>query len=741
MSIKMQGLWLVKVKAKNAARAQKFKIQGAGPGMDGIYTGEVATPEIVVNGNDWAITILADSSSGFVPSVMQIKFPTENAGFYQFEIESNDGGNDQDFNDLILTCRTPKDPNDYIVYGNVSYYEGNCFFNPCRRRELVIDTITGLHQLIKNPAVKDLVKKYYPERVRELERVALNPQPLPPSPGDPFVPMIVPLADDIAIPEKQKILVQSRADILKIAGEKKGTETEIPFRSMISAQRVNTSGTSPLIAAVTNDKLRIDAIHIIDRYRFYCTSAPLPDAILRFNEYDRSAGELSGEAYSGNGDRQILGGSFTDRNGNYIFRFKTTALDVLDEQQDTPSGGDSSLQIAPDVLIQLMCPGTNVPAFETAPLWNVGHLTKINICIPKSNSCLVPLPCDGQHIIQGVGNVVLGPENVSGTRTGANNFLNTIGIITAYGEGAPAARCAAWRGTLQLRGCLKDKAIKYYKIEYRTNSSGSSFGPYTQQFELPRFDGPNVINQPVFDTVNNVYINAETDTTYAWLPAYKNIKARIYTGSFANGSYIFKITGLNTTFGAVTSEEVRLYFDNGAVTAAIDPEILMSGVGILGECALFTLPVDSNGNPINTAPITVKFKVIHNAGSPTGFISDYGLSMAKGAGGFAFTPGAAPANFVLPGLLDNVINSGRVYAHTSDLNCITNFRGTVNETTADSNGYYSVTINPGAGGWLEADQKFCAFGIYLGGHVRVTNGEGGYPYFSGGQVLIGIQKP
>lgn len=741
MSIKMQGMWLVSVKSKSAAFPQQFKIEGADTG-NGTYAGTPGSPEVFVNGSNWSVSIQNNPGTGFIPSGMQITFPVSSGGFYRFDIQSNDAGADEDFDDLILTCRTPVDANDYIIYGNVSYYEGFCLFNPCNRRYIVIDTLVALKDALLNPALKKLIGSYYPGRVKALEAVALNPQPLPPSPGDPFTPMVVPLTETTAIPAKESFTVRSIPDTVSAAGEPRAkNEESFVFNRLISAQK--STGAAGIFSGNIASSLRSDAITIVDRYRLYCESGSLPNAILNFQEYDRSTGELSGDPYTGNGERTELGSSFADRNGNYIFRFKVNAADIVDEiETDTASGETTTEQLAPDVLVQLLCPGSAVPVFESAPNWNIGHLRRINICVPKTKSCLIPLACNGQHILQGVGNIVLGPPAASGMRIGSNNFLNGLGIITAYGSGAPAVRCAAWNGTLQLRGCLSHNAVKYYRLWYRRNAPFTFFTAFTKQFSLPRFQGINVVDTPVFDTAKDAYLNVETDTAYSWLIAYRNIKARIATGDFVPGSYIFRIQGFDASLNPVagTEETLPLYFENQETAAHIDPEITMDGVGPLGECALFTLPV-VNGTVVEGAGLTVKFKAVHKPASSTGFMNNYGLSMAKGAGGFAFTPAAAPANFMAPGILDANINSGRNYVHGNDLNCITYFRGTINEAAADAEGYYTVTLLPASGHWLEPGQPFCAFGISLSGYLRLTNGESGYPYFSGGQVLIGIQKP
>ena len=133
----------------------------------------------------------------------------------------------------------------------------------------------------------------------------------------------------------------------------------------------------------------------------------------------------------------------------------------------------------------------------------------------------------------------------------------------------------------------------------------------------------------------------------------------------------------------------------------------------------------------------------HNPGtSPYGFINNYTLSVSKGAtGAFNLNPSVEDAVFVGPGLLDNVVNRGRSYQHLDNLNCNINFKGTVNELNADASGYYTVTVQPNTGGWLEPGQNFCAFSINLGGTLRLTDGASSYDDFHATRILIGIERP
>lgn len=148
MVITMQGNWTVAVKSKSAAFPHRFVIAGAVIG-NGVYSGNVGSSVFVI-GTQWTIAIQNNPGSGYQLSDTQIKFPQAIGGNQVFDIQSNDAGTDEDFNDLILTCSTPQNINDFILYGNVTKYNCGCVFNPCRPL-IVIESWPGLYQAIKNP--------------------------------------------------------------------------------------------------------------------------------------------------------------------------------------------------------------------------------------------------------------------------------------------------------------------------------------------------------------------------------------------------------------------------------------------------------------------------------------------------------------------------------------------------------------------------------------------------------------
>ena len=59
---------------------------------------------------------------------------------------------------------------------------------------------------------------------------------------------------------------------------------------------------------------------------------------------DRTVTELGGGAYTGEGDRELLGEVATDRNGNYLFHFGRTLAQFLAEADvDLATGQDLEL--------------------------------------------------------------------------------------------------------------------------------------------------------------------------------------------------------------------------------------------------------------------------------------------------------------------------------------------------------------------------------------------------------------
>ena len=106
MLVSMQGNWSIHVKQKSASFPQRFIVNGAATG-NGTYDVTGRIPVVQVTATQWSLSILNDAGSGFRLSDTRIKFPALTGGNFVFDIESNDAGSDNDFNDLIFICTSP----------------------------------------------------------------------------------------------------------------------------------------------------------------------------------------------------------------------------------------------------------------------------------------------------------------------------------------------------------------------------------------------------------------------------------------------------------------------------------------------------------------------------------------------------------------------------------------------------------------------------------------------------------
>ena len=738
MAITMQGSWTVSVKSKSAAFPQQFIIAGADTG-NGVYVGNPSTPPVFVTGESWSITIQNDPGSGFIDSADRIKFPTISGGQYRFDIESNDAGGDQDFDDLILTCSTPRTLTDFLIYGHVSFYSDPCIFNPCFRLFPVIDSVVALAEAVKNSTLRDAIKKLYPDRVQV---------PAPRNPGDPppplFSPLALPLDESTALPVKQQLEVRLTAEESK-AGH--GQIDAAERQAVVTSARLLPATTATSLAKSEIDRVAVASI--IDRIRLFCESGPLPGVVLRFQEYDRTATELAGGPYTGAGARENLGVCATDINGNYIFRFTRSIVDFINEAfTDTATGENVFVQSAPDLIAQLldvMAPGG--VAYETAPYFNVPLLKRIDICIPESRIGRRPTACQGQHAIQAIGNIFIGAPTIAvpppgqpngfGPRVGFSNSLGLEGRITARNVLGPQTRCAAWGGVLDLFACFLDtqQKVKTYTIRFRRLGT-TPWQFFSQEYRHPKIAnigipgysgeliGPNLTPLHVDGgpaVIVPAYTNIETDASFVF--THRDRKAQINTTVLAvpmPGPVQFWIEGYNAAGFKLADDSVTLYIDNTAPTLDIDDNVTM-GSQTLGNCALFKLPQGQPG-----APLTVKFK----ADQAQGFLNSYELFVQKGATG-SFTvdpPPPAGAPFRL-----------RSYVHGDDLIC-SSLRGTFDDPTVNAiTGYVTVNLSPTGGAWLDPGQVFCAFSLNLNAVTRVTNGYSVFGSYPATPVLIGIQ--
>ena len=725
MAIPMQGSWTVSVKSKSAAFPQRFIIAGADSG-NGTYVGAVATPPVAVTGAHWRIQIQNDPGTGFINSADQIKFPTISGGQYRFDIESNDAGGDEDFNDLILTCSTPVTQTDFIVYGSATSYSGRCFF-PCWRDWLVIDSIFTLRNALRHDSIRKAIELIYPERVIPFK----PPIPIPDPP--PFIPMLIPLSGDQLIPEK-------RAQLIRLPNEQQNRVKDA--KAAEEAEQTLSLRTVALQSSAAKFTLPIDRINIatiVDRFIPFCRTEQLAGFPIRFEEYDRSSAELSGGPYTGSGFREDLGQAVTDRNGNYIFRFTRSIADFIGESNvDVAAGEDEVVQSMPDLIVKLldaMAP-TGV-AFESAPYWNVPVFKRIDLCFRKP----ARTGCQGSRNIQALGAIRLG---IAGT------VFDADGRITCTDTSLPdipQPRCAAWFDTVRLFGCFigSSTPVKYYTLRHRRRtSSGFSDWEFYQEgmflqkigFLLPQQIGPfdrmlEVVNgQPKVQA--KAYDNIELDLT--WVASDWFFKADIDTTGGSPryapspGTVEFQLQGYdeNGNFVDRATDTVTLYIDNTGVELDL-PSVEM-GTQTGGECALFHL----SGEP-DPARLTVRFKAFQRQG----FLGSYGLSVRKGNFGPPFTimQTTGPLGETSGKLSDR-------YTDVSASPCGELFGTSLtDDPQADPTNYVTAYIVPTTGNWLRPDQPFCTFSLGISGAMRRTNGyTDGEDDFGPETYLLGIEQ-
>lgn len=717
MAINMQGSWTVTVTAKNAAYPQRFIVSGAGSG-NGTYNGAVGT-SVYVSGVHWSIQVQNNPGSGFVNSGEQIKFPTLSGGLHRFQIESNDAGNDEDFNDLVLTCTTPHTESDFLVWGSVSHYGAGCVFNPCTRRWWVIDHIKAYELAVQNPAIRKLIEQVYPERV-------IRP-PFPPQPDpEPFRPLV--LSAEGGIPAKQSIAVRTRDTDVQL--DEKETAT---VRTVTSARMLEARSSGSGIRDLAVDRVGIATL--LDRYFRVCETGPLPGVVLRFQEYDRTNAELGGGAYTGEGPRETLGVCATDRNGNYIFRFQRSLAQRFDEaDDDTAAGEDELVQSAPDLIVQVLDPmSPGGVRWESAPYWNVPLRKRINVCVPEFRPVTA---CQGGYAIQAIGNIFIGAPvstppagfPIPIARQGYSNLVHASGRVTAGNVLGPQTSCAAWHGTLDLFACFLDQPVTRYTIRYRRpGDSGWSF--YSETYRHPKIShiavpgysghvvGPSnafsVQPEGVSAGFHSSYANIETDSDYVF--THRNRKAQINTHLLVPGAGQLQlwIEGYAADGTRVAEDSINLFIDNAPPLANIQSVSMGAQSG--GDCALF----DLGGSP--GAPITVRWRATDVDGS----MGSYALAMQRGnIGGIPITGSGAALSGAFP---------------NASVPACAPYYGTANEVSADGAGFVETVITPTGGSWLPQGVPFCTFALWASGSVRVTNGYGSGSPFHSGLYLLGIQ--
>ncbi len=728
MYISMQGNWSVQVKSKSAAFPQRFIISGAGTG-NGTYDGVVSTPVVHVTGNSWTINIQNNPGTGFQASDTQIKFPKLAGGVYSFDIVSNDAGGDADFNDLILTCSATASATDYIVYGNVKGYSGNCLYNPCFPEWMVIESAAALKVALQNPILNNVISKLYPERIPS---VIVNPNPPDPAP---FVAMMINLRDMKQTPSRVANIYNSVPALEERKATKNAAEPAPQFKFQKSVTVDSTTFASPY----SYDNIAIARLK--DNFFWNCTTQAAPFTSLLFQQYDRSASELAGGPYTGSGTFSTLGGIVADMNGNYIFRFQQTLTDIINELTDDVAPGENPfVQYRPDLVVSI--PGSS---YVSAPYYNVPNMYRLDICLPSSELPTLSSSCFNGNLIGSLGNVFVGGTqnktlSLGAThlnRFGYNNHLHSDGRISVHNTSAHfSVDCACWGGEIDLWGCMyntqrkeSDPIIRYFTIQYTNDGVNwhyvqeSYLYPLFTKIALPGYNGELIGAIPTMLHVNGgpatsvpAYINIQAQAFHDGIPweashlnRYMQLNSGLYQGA-TPGTVYFKVEGFDGNGQPIADARdlIALYIDNNSLGFSLDNVWFdADGVNIIkSDCNLYRMTDAALNTPLN-----IKFK----ANDQWGFLDNYHLSLSNCGAAFPITES-------LPGISDGQnLCAGDTY---SAFAC-TGYTGTAEVGKFGDLNAHEITYSPApvpTAKWLAPAQYFTMLTVGLTAVKRVTNG-------------------
>jgi hypothetical protein len=769
MIISMQGNWRVTVKAKNAAFPQRFVVQGA-TFNNGPHTG---TPGSFadVTGTQWSIAIQNDPGTGWQSSGTQLKFPRRNGANYEFDIWSNDAGADSDFNDLILTCSAPANINDFIIYGNVTLYSRDCIFNPCRRFPYVIDTYYGFEKAARNPLLRNWIEKYYPERIPPVKT-----GPVPPPPDPYFKPLVFDITGEALQPKT--ILKYARKAVEE---KKRAAKTEADTAAQFAATNFDLIRSGPALqssrknVALSADK--VELVKAIDGLFRHCYTDAGSNLTLTFEEYDRTAAELAGGAPTGTGNRRLLGDTITDMNGNYIFRFSfDMTVPGLEDSGDIAPGEDVNTIIYPDVIVKIVEYTPFQVRYESAPYYNIPNLKRIDLCLPES-TVRVTSACFNGNLIGSLGNVFIGGnQNSFGStaatslrRYGNSNYLESTGVVSVN---SPLAgfniECAAWNGTVDMRGCMYDAAktaannkIKWYTIQVRR--SGTPGWQYVSQNHkhpkysnrnLPNYIGDNVgpFYPAVGGTLNGTipsYINIQREIivdTIDWESSNHDLYMRLNTALYdvvagirTPGTFYVRVDGYDAAGNHVAgaTDLVALFIHNNGLEVTMTAPALTDSSIVDAGCGLFRL-TDAQMK----TPVVFSFQAYDRYS----FVDNYVLSMGRCPGTPLALQSNIEASFTITGAhtFPGGHNPSNVHDKDHPLAACPGYRGTGDDYS--NTGLVNVQIEPPVigDGWIKPGEYFTVYSFGLTANQRVTNGYNtglSGTYYHSSQILMERLNP
>lgn len=349
MPITMQGNWTLRVTARNAAYAQRFIVSGADTG-DGVYDGTVGQ-RVFVSGSQWSLQVQHRlARQDWRDSAQRLGLPGVRDGLLRVDVVSNDGGLDDLYDDLVLTCSLPISDAEHVVYGEVMNHDGRVPFNPGRDDYLVIDPPVNLPLVYAHhPSLRPVIDALYPQRMLASTECAPDLSPL-------VVPNGLPPVAVGLLFESRPVDAQAfGADEDRAVEALQASVGRVPFQAfaMKAGADALSNAERGAVARVRDEVIR----HPLE-------TRPAPGMALRFQRYHRTPAEAAGAAYAGTGLREELGSAITDEQGRYLFRFSL-----------------SRAQAHPDLVVQLSSVG-RPPCFETAPYDRVANLRRIDLCVP-----------------------------------------------------------------------------------------------------------------------------------------------------------------------------------------------------------------------------------------------------------------------------------------------------------------------------------------------------------------------
>ena len=764
MYITMQGSWNVSVKSKSAAFAQRFVISGATTG-NGTYAGVTGGAAVHVTGSLWTINIQNNPGSGFQNSDARIKFPSVVGSNIVFDIESNDSGGDKDFNDLVLTCKTPNNWNEYVMYGNVSCYSGSCHFNPCYRGWLVIESQVALEAALKNPYLSDAIKELYPERIPP---VIVNPNP--PDPG-PFKPIMINLTNTSQAAGRianvyNKVKIEEQ---VSVATKKGAVAADLGNTSAVSEIRLAKSIPVAAGAGVRTQKYNLGAIAELKAgIRRFCVTEKLPFISLDFTDYDRTFAELHGSPYAGNGDRTPLGSAATDMNGNYIFRFTRSLGEALEDIFNDVAVGESQFgAYRPDVIVSVPNSIPNGPAlYESAPHWNISNLYHLNLCFPCSKVSSTAL-CFNGNLIGELGNVAIGgTQNTSGSTLAANldrfqygNHLHADGTVSVQifpNQAGFHATNACWVGLIDWKGCMYnsqrhsgDPMISYYTMRFKkpggswqfvteaythriwrsnnpANYTGDLVGPYPMTLNV---DGTATPNVPAYRNVQKEMLHDGIAWEFPDSDRFMQMNSSIYEAG-TPGTVYFMVEGYDAAgnFVAGARDLIALFIDNSYIKYSLDNvSFTDDGVNVIkSDCNLYRM-TDAYLN----SPLHITFK----ANDSMGFIENYTVGFSKCGSAF-------DVNELMGGIPKPGISSG-TNPSPVDIISYVPFRGTADMSKFGDANAHTIEYTPKLPNtkWLNPGEYYTMLFVSVNASKRQTNGYNSGLYTApGAGAVVAVER-